>query len=174
MKESILKQIKEFERISTELDNRYKENKEFIKELKKDKKVLNYLKLIETNKEIAKCKLSLKNEEELLIKQNCNHSIALYLGSEIDQHDCKRYYEYKCIECGELFESNERIENEVLCDISYNILNREYLDYLLKYGEIYALDMIMFKYGDNKSSELIENENEVHNLVKKNNERFNK
>lgn len=102
----------------------------------------------------------------MLITQNCDHPLALYLGSELDRHDCIRYNEYKCIECGKVFETDKCIKNIIDSNISFKTLHREYLEYLLKYNEKDALEIMRYKYNNNLFKELINCGIETKNALK--------
>ena len=169
MKEKVLKQIKILYENINVLDNEFNSNNDLLEELKKDEKVLKCIKILDDNKNLIDNKRRIKNEINSLIRINCNHSIALYLGHDTDSYECRSYFKYKCIECGEIFETGNRLKNEIN-NVVFDLLNKEYYDYLLKYNENDALDILLYKYNGKLYNELIENGLETTkalNLVKK-------
>ena len=172
MKESVLKQVKELREEITQLDKNYEKNNEALEILKKDKKVMQCIKLLDENEKIRKKTANNIKTENMLIEHGCNHDLCLFISSECDSYEGRRYYKYRCLECGKIFEIDFRLRNGVIDKNNFDILRNEYFEYLLKYNEKDAIDIMIYKYKDNLFNELIENGVETIkalNLVKKQN-----
>lgn len=168
MKDNIVEQIKEKRKVIDSSDKKINSNNKIIEELKKDKKVLKCLMLLEENKKMQNSINNISNDINSLICNNCNHNLFLYKEYNIGMYDS--YYKYQCIECGEVIESSYRLNNVIFSDISFEILKNDYYDYLLKYDGINAIDIMKYIYNGSLFNELLENGVEpirALNLVKK-------
>lgn len=66
-------------------------------------------------------------------------------------------YEYQCIECGKIIESDCKMKNVINSDLNYEYIRKEYYNYLMKYDENIALEIMIAKYNDNMFLELTNN-----------------
>lgn len=155
MKESVLKGIKKMKQEILKLHKKLELNEEILDKLKQDEKVLETINLLLKCQELQSSINNIKNDINSLINCKCSHNLLLYREYNIEMYDS--YYEYQCLECGEVIESTYKLNNVIFSDVSYGILKKDYYKYLFEYDEKIAIDMMLIKYNENLFKELIDN-----------------
>jgi len=155
MKKEILKEIKQVNETINDISKIYNVNEEKLKKLELNKLVKKALKLMRENIDIKKNIEIYKNKIPNLINNNCSHELLLYKDYYIEMYDS--CYEYQCIECGKIIESTCKMKNVIKSNINYEYIRNEYYNYLMKYDENIALEIMIAKYNDAMFSELTEN-----------------
>lgn len=153
MKKNILEKVK---KLNTEIESQadiYTENEELLKELMKDPLVLKALNLQITNEKILKNLKALKLEVHDMIENGCCHSLLLYDGYVPSCYDS--YYFYRCLECGEVIESGCKMNNVIFSNVSYETIKKQYYDYLIKYDEEIAIQIMLARYNNELFNDLI-------------------
>ena len=152
MKEEVLRKVRNLREETEKLNEKYGHNKKRMKELEKDKNVEEYIRLLEENNKIKYIQNLNNYFEKITINKNCSHDICLFINSECDEYEGRRYYNYKCVECGYEFEAQHycrpKYEIGILKDKNsdFNMLNNEYINLLIKYNTSDAHDFMIYKY----------------------------
>ena len=155
MKKEILKEIKDINEIINTISEIHDINQEKLNKLETSEVVKKALKLMRENLVIKKNIETYKNKIPNLITINCSHELLLYKDYYIGMYDS--CYEYQCLECGKIIESTSTMKNVIKSNNSYEKIRKEYFNYLYKYDEVIALNLILAKYNNEFFSELIEN-----------------
>lgn len=155
MKKEILKGIKHINEKINDISKIYDINQEELNKLETNKLVRKALKLMRENIDIKK-NIEIYNKKiPNLITNNCSHELLLYKNYYIEMYDS--CYEYQCIECGKIIESASKMQNVINSDLSYEYIRNEYYNYLMKYDENIALEIMIAKYNDIMFLELTKN-----------------
>jgi len=155
MKKEILKEIKHVNEKINDINKIYIINQEELNKLETNKLVRKALKIMRENIDIKKNIEIYKNKIPNLINHNCSHELLLYKDYYIGMYDSS--YEYQCIECGKIIESDCKMKNVINSDLNYEYIRKEYYNYLMKYDENIALEIMIAKYNDNMFLELTNN-----------------
>ena len=153
MKENIFEEIKKLKGEIAEQTSEYEKNNELLNEMCKNPLVMEAIKLQLYNEKLSRNVNKIKNDVELLIEENCTHNLLLYSGHNISCYDS--FYCYRCIECGQGIESTIRLNNVVYTDVSYENLKRDFNNYLFKYDEETAIQIMLAKYNNELFNDLV-------------------
>ena len=155
MKKEILKEIKNINEKINDISKIYDINQEELNKLETNELVRKALKIMRENIDIKKNIEIYNNKIPNLITHNCSHELLLYKDYYIDMYDSS--YEYQCIECGKIIESSSKMKNVINSNNAYKDIRKEYYNYLMKYDENIALQIMIAKYNDNMFIELTKN-----------------
>jgi len=155
MNKEVLKEIKHINEKINDIIKIYNINQEELNKLETNKLVRKALKIMRENTDIKKNIEIYKNKIPNLITNNCSHELLLYKDYYIEMYDS--CYEYQCIECGEIIESTFKMKNVIKNNFNYEYIRNEYYNYLMKYDENIALEMMITKYNDSMFLELTNN-----------------
>ncbi len=153
MKENILEEIKKLKGEIAEQTSEYEKNNELLNEKCKNPLVMEAIKLQLNNEELLRNVNKIRKDVELLIEKNCTHNLLLYIGHNISCYDS--FYYYRCIECGQGIESTIKLNNVVYTDVSYEDLKKDFNNYLNKYGEESAIQIMLAKYKNELFNDLV-------------------
>ncbi len=153
MKENIFEEIKKLKGEIAEQTSEYEKNNELLNEMCKNPLVMEAIKLQLYNEKLSRNVNKIKNDVELLIEENCTHNLLLYRGYSYSYP--RWYYDYRCIECGKKIESFFELKNVIDIDVPYQDLKRDFNNYLFKYDEETAIQIMLAKYSNQLFNDLV-------------------
>ena len=153
MKENILEEIKKLSGEIRDQINEYEKNNELLNEMCKNPLVMEAIKLQLNNEELFRNVNKIRNDVKFLIDEKCKHNLLLYIDYNLSCYDS--FYYYRCIECGQKIESVIKLNNVIYTDVPYQDLKRDFSNYLIKYDEETAIQIMLAKYSNELFNDLV-------------------